>query len=446
MSNRLRQLQYALARLSNQVAKLRSRRGARAASIVIPVVVFVTAVAAGAVSESSPDPDRLHYRPVLSARVHHGAASPRAPSTDPAPSDAPTVDDGLELADGPVAASRQHADWIVETLPYVAPTVPEPRWIRHDVAPGERLDDITARYGVDRDEVIKWNRLNRRHPRLLAGQKLKIKAQRFPAPRLHGTYRVRKGDTWSTVASSFGLSQAELRRANRRRKMVVGTRLHVWSESGIKQWGAPVEAAPALDFDVPPGAVGVGLPYRGRLDNGIQLPDSELYTRRIPRHAWGTSHTVYLLQHGIASFRHSTGFDGEVLIGGISRQRGGKFKPHRSHRTGRDVDINLLAFPGFEEGTRARGGQVDWGATWALMRTFIDSGQVRYIFLSYRLQKKLYNAAKLMGASEEELAETIQWPRGPRSRHGIVRHSKGHVGHFHVRFRCGPNEQRCLDP
>ena len=462
MHARFRQLSYTAARIANRVQALSTRRGARAATILTPVVAFVVAVAAGAVSESSTDPEQLERHFALpgsmnapagavtaalgGASIASGANRAGAPGA-PAPPEAEPDFVILDEDDDPMPKSaRAGADWVHESFAYVAPRSGAPRWIRHDVMPGERLERIAERYGVDRKEIAKWNRLSRKRPRLRAGQKLKVKARRFPAPRQHAVYRVRAGDTWSGLAKSFGLTTNELRRANRRRKLIVGKRLHVWTDSAIPSWGRPVDTPPNLRFDVPEGGVSVGLPYRGRLVGGVQLPESDLYTRRIPRHAYGTSRTIYLLQHSIASFRYNTGFEGELLIGGISRERGGKFKPHRSHRTGRDVDINLPAFPGFPNGTRARGGQVDWGATWALMRAMLDTGQVRYIFLSYRLQKRLYQAAKLMGASDDELEEVIQWPRGPRSRHGIVRYSKGHVGHFHVRFACGPNEPRCVDP
>ncbi|MEE9385988.1 MAG: penicillin-insensitive murein endopeptidase [Nannocystaceae bacterium] len=336
--------------------------------------------------------------------------------------------------------------WIREDFAYPLTDPPDPRWIRHEVMPGERLNGIAERYGVTRKNMIKWNRLHRKRPRLRAGQRLKVRAERFGPPRIHARYRVRRRDTWRTIAAAFGLTRAQLKRANRRGVMSPGTFLHVWADSAIPNYGNATATLPDLDFEVPEGGVSIGRPYRGRLQNGIQLPDSDLYTRRIPAHTYGTTRTIQLIQHGIAVFRHDTGFEGEILIGGISRAGGGKFPPHRSHRTGRDVDINLPAFPGFAKGTRARGGQVDWGATWALISAYLHTDQIKYVFLSYKLQKKLHAAAKLMGTPDDDLKYLIQWPRGPRSRHGVIRHSRGHIGHFHVRFLCGPNDRRCVDP
>ncbi|TPV94543.1 MAG: LysM peptidoglycan-binding domain-containing protein [Myxococcales bacterium FL481] len=431
MSSPLRQLEYALIRFANRLQHRRRFSGPRMMPLLLPVLPFVVAIAAAA-PEGAPG-----------SRVDRPTAASLAiarPETEAVPEEEPDLAQtrttgGSEAVEAP--------DWIETALPYRPPTLAPSRWIRHEVQPGERLAELAKRYGTTPGEIARWNRLSRRRPGLRVGQPLKIKATRFPAPRLHARYRVRAGDTWHSVAKSFGLNRAQLRRANRKRRLIAGSQLHVWTESAMPRWGQLVTAEPDLAFAVPRGAVGVGRPYRGRLRNGILLPESDLYTRRTPGHAYGTSHTIYLLQHSIASFRHSTGFPGEVLIGGISRRRGGRFPPHRSHRTGRDVDIGLLAFPGFAPGTRARGGQVDWGATWALMRALLDTDQVRYIFLTYRLQKHLHRAAKLMGTSDEDLKRLIQWPRGKRSREGIVRHSKGHTSHFHVRFLCGPNETRC---
>jgi murein endopeptidase len=49
-----------------------------------------------------------------------------------------------------------------------------------------------------------------------------------------------------------------------------------------------------------------------------------------------------------------------------------------------------------------------------------------------------------MGATDEELAKSIQWPRG-RFASGIVAHSTGHTGHIHVRFRCATTDPACVD-
>jgi murein endopeptidase len=177
--------------------------------------------------------------------------------------------------------------------------------------------------------------------------------------------------------------------------------------------------------------------------NGVLIPENpKLYSLRNLEHAYGSTHAIDVLQHGIASFRAETGYDRQVIIWDMSMPRGGRFGPHKSHRTGRDVDIALLLKPGFLPGTSERH-SVDWEAMWHLIRAFIRTGEVRYVFLARMHQVSLYKAAKACGATAEELDLIVQYPRSTKV--GIVRHSPGHTGHLHVRFTCGVNEFGCLE-
>ena len=97
---------------------------------------------------------------------------------------------------------------------------------------------------------------------------------------------------------------------------------------------------------VPKTAFSVGQPARGRLKNGLQLPSNDaLYTIRNPDHSWGSSHMIEELQRGLANFRRASGFDRRILIEDMSQHGGGRFGPHKSHRSGRDVDIQLPVAP-----------------------------------------------------------------------------------------------------
>ena len=194
---------------------------------------------------------------------------------------------------------------------------------------------------------------------------------------------------------------------------------------------------------VPVGATSRGYPSDGRLVEGARFPDSDLYTLKRPHLSYASTNTMAQVQRGIAGFRRRTGFAGEVLITSASKQRGGRFLPHRSHQSGRDLDIGLLSFPIFADGQEAVAHEVDWGATWMLIREFVDSEQVEFVFLVYPLQRKLYDAGRALGASNETLERVFQYPRGPHSTAGVVRHAPGHKRHFHIRFRCGPSDKKC---
>jgi hypothetical protein len=88
--------------------------------------------------------------------------------------------------------------------------------------------------------------------------------------------------------------------------------------------------------------------------------------------------------------------------------------------------------------------EIDWDATWALIEALIETNQIQYIFLEYSRQKRLYAAAKRAGVAKSRLAKWIQYPNKPKTNNGIVRHAEGHTAHIHVRFNCGPTEDRCV--
>lgn len=192
-------------------------------------------------------------------------------------------------------------------------------------------------------------------------------------------------------------------------------------------------------------AQSVGSPNRGRLKRGVQLQSSNWYTVRTPRESWGSSHTINQLHHALVRFRIGSKYKRELVVQDLSLRSGGHFPPHRSHQSGRDVDIRLCVNHRVKQnGVPRKVSQVDWDATWALVHELIKTGEVEYIFLDYDRQKHLYRGAQRAGVPKTLLARWIQYPTHSQSqRSGIVRHSKGHSVHIHVRFRCGPRDKHC---
>ena len=342
---------------------------------------------------------------------------------------------------------------VVETLDEVLALAPQTivpqhaTWIRHRVRARERITQIAARYGVTPEDVIEWNHLaaNRIYPK--GYWRIRVRAKRLPPPRLEVRYVVGEHDEWSDIAAEFRVEQPDLRAWNwQRRSLWPGRSLTLWVDPGAPQTIHP-DSGPlaALAFEAPPGATSKGYPDRGRLVDGVMLPDSELYSKRVPDHGlYGSTNTLALLHAAFATFRHDTGFEGEVVIGAISRRRGGRFHPHLSHQSGRDVDIRLPRLPGTPPDTgEPNEDEVDWRATWGLVRALADSGEVGRIFLEVGLHRRLYEAARQMGESREEIRQILQWPAWNAKGDPVVRHSEGHDGHIHVRFRCGPDEPKC---
>ena len=124
----------------------------------------------------------------------------------------------------------------------------------------------------------------------------------------------------------------------------------------------------------------------------------------------------------------------QFSIGDLSVQGGGKLSPHLSHQSGRDVDITYV---------RDSSGKLDVEKNWFLIEYFLKTKKVQYIFVDYALQADFYKFARSKGYSEAELRTLIQYPNGKQSYMAIVRHSKGHVSHLHVRFVCASTDVNC---
>jgi LysM repeat protein len=193
------------------------------------------------------------------------------------------------------------------------------------------------------------------------------------------------------------------------------------------------------------GGQSVGSPSRGRVRNAVQLPANDaLYTIRNPDHSWGSSNAVEQLQVGMAIFREQTGFKRAITICDMSLRNGGRFRPHRSHTSGRDVDIRLPLKAGVPEDTLPENpAVVDWDMAWSLIKALVATGEVHYLFLARSRMVHLYKAAQRAGESPEDLTVLIQYPG--HGRNTLVRHSAGHTKHMHVRWKCAPDEEQCLE-
>lgn len=178
--------------------------------------------------------------------------------------------------------------------------------------------------------------------------------------------------------------------------------------------------------------------FVGVLAQGIQLPAGLHYIVKRPDNAWGTPHTIRRIQDAVRSFHANGGVGGpKIHVGDISKKGGGEFPPHLSHRHGRDVDVGYVLHGPEADDTLFRNAgrhNLDIPRTWALLDGFLASDAIHYIFMDYGLQKLLYEHAVAQGVAAERLDRVFQYPRGRHAPHGLVRHWRGHVNHFHVRF------------
>ncbi|MGH1343630.1 MAG: LysM peptidoglycan-binding domain-containing protein [Nannocystales bacterium] len=318
-------------------------------------------------------------------------------------------------------------------LSLLAPSVdaPETR-IRYTLQGGEILSDLAEQYGTAEED------LRRDNPgKLERGRILTVHATRLPPPRQRLKVTAAEREDWESIASRYAVDAGDLRvwnpRAARRKRLRSGSTLVMWLPSGAIRYPLPGDTTGFPEVTRARGGESVGRPNRGRLVDGVPLPPGP-YVIRFDWQKFGSALTVWNLARVLRAFRQETGFEGELFVGALSRRNGRRLRPHRSHQSGRDVDVRLPAMP-HAKGFKLEANEVDWHATWALVDAFVRTGDVKVIFLERKLRRRLKRAGLALGADDERVAHVM----------GTVRHSPGHTAHIHVRFRCAASESECRD-
>ncbi len=208
------------------------------------------------------------------------------------------------------------------------------------------------------------------------------------------------------------------------------------ADAASKDIEALSDAALTRLFDEDRAAVGslsIGKPNGGMLIGGVQLSDNELFEIAAPYGAWGTRETVEQLTAAARQLAEQFPDGHKIYIGHLSSRFGGRLHPHRSHQSGRDVDLGCCYKPKmqgwYQRGTRRN---LDLKRSWALLRALLTTADVEYIFMNTSVQR-------LIGAFAEEAGEDNAWLDsvfGYRGRHAapLIRHAWGHDTHWHVRF------------
>jgi hypothetical protein len=201
----------------------------------------------------------------------------------------------------------------------------------------------------------------------------------------------------------------------------------------------------------PASGQSVGAPWAGRLQHATQLPPGDGYYIRRPSRAFGTETTVELTRRAIGETLDAFPDEHILAIGDISAPSGGNITQHRSHQSGRDIDVGLFYLEkpaGYPEGfIHAGEDNLDCAATFKLLESFLattdEDGGVQMVFLDFEVQGILYDWARDHGVSERRLERIFQYPHGRDSSEGIVRHEPNHDNHMHVRFKCPADDSAC---
>lgn len=188
-----------------------------------------------------------------------------------------------------------------------------------------------------------------------------------------------------------------------------------------------------------------GRPNRGRLINGAPMPPGEHWIVRDPATAWGTPYTVAAIAAGLRATAARFPDTPALEIGDLSARYGGRLRPHRSHQSGRDVDIAYYRIGATEpldfEVTRAL--TFDAPRQYFLLRFWVKSGAIERAFVDPRLTRAMLAWAQQQGESDAFL--DLVFGQDRRGLTGIVGYSPGHDDHIHVRFRCTKSDAACDD-
>ena len=296
----------------------------------------------------------------------------------------------------------------------------------HVVAAGEHLGLIAGLYGVMSKDIVALNPSLAANPNhIRVGQKLAICPDIPPRELLEFDYVVAAGDTFNAIAHANGLSPDELLalqgdKLRDPNKLRVGSKLHIVTVGEILP-----------GFEPEP-------PQPGRLANGRKLPDHKAYTIKRKHNVYGTAGTIRLIGQVVERYAKRAEGGPKLRIGDISKSGGGPLGGHLSHQEGKDLDIGLVLTGEFADRLHFSGASasnIDLRRTWILIEEFIATGEVRVIYLDYKIQTLLYEYAKQNGVPKAKLDEYFQYPRGTGRTRGLIRHWRGHENHLHVRFR-----------
>lgn len=311
----------------------------------------------------------------------------------------------------------------------------------YTVRRGDTLTSIAKQHGVKVSELRRWNRI--RKDRLRPGDTIHLR----PATR---TYKIRKGDTLSRIAKREAVTTKAIVALNpgiNPKKIRSGQRI-------VLPGGAAKEPKPPPSYEKPtrrkakhkapkPSAMKA---YVAQCPSKLLRMPKHIGYKRVHRDAaYATAKTIYALKRGFDHVLRQHRLAPRVLLLDGSRLDLGPVGDHRSHQSGRDVDITYYQKRCPRDGCptrRVRPSQLDVRRTWTLLHYWLRKGDIEMMFIGHKLQKVLYEHAKKRGVSQRKLDKWFQYPHRPGTQGGIIRHWSGHENHIHLRFRSPTGTRR----
>lgn len=309
---------------------------------------------------------------------------------------------------------------VPETVRPEAPSGPAYR-----VQRGDTLSDIAVRFDTTVARIRDLNP-DLDPDRIRDGQALFV-----APPRPLVTHTVRPGETLSRIASRYRVGVADIVRWNQaldRDVVPIGEELRIFT-------------------DVPASySESIGTTNAGSLVRAAQLDEHPMFWIRNQDRAFGTVETITWLHEGFDAVADAHPNAPRVRVHDISVREGGPLHGHRSHQSGRDVDVTYYQrFCGDRACpmVKVRPENLLVEPQWTLFEKWLRDERIVAIFVDYAFQAPLYEEAKRRGATARELERWFQYPNGPSHPVGAIRHFRAHQNHFHVRFVCPETDDAC---
>lgn len=215
------------------------------------------------------------------------------------------------------------------------------------------------------------------------------------------------------------------------------------------------------------GCIDMPSPLAPQFSGSVGLPHHGVVTGAVPLDKKGTGYVLFRdddIRYGTARLVATIAFAAAqvsrarpngppLVVGDLSARAGGQTDRHRSHRSGRDVDLLYfvttpegvpMRSPGFvrfgpdglaEVEKKKKFVRLDVARQWLLVKTLITtpSADVQWLFVSRPVEGLIIEHARAVGEDPELVwyAETVmQQPSD----------SAVHDDHMHMRLACSPDE------
>lgn len=198
-------------------------------------------------------------------------------------------------------------------------------------------------------------------------------------------------------------------------------------------------------------SLSVGHPNDGWQKRAIKLKQRKYLRVKKGSHAftWGHPALVKMLQRTARDLSR-TQKGSVMLVGDISRKKGGALAGHHSHQSGRDADVAFYAknakgksvrlrkFVAFDGEGKAKDGSglvFDDYRNWLMVQSWITDRRagLSHIFVSRPLKARLLAFANARPAYKKHAKRALVLLKEPRN-------ADAHDDHFHVRIAC-PKKQ-----